>query len=276
MTDNRLNKTGLQYYHNRIKTIFAQQAEVNTLSEQVAELIAVGGEPNVIDSVSVNNVPVTPDAQKNVNVVVPTTVSELSDASEYATKLYVDENGGKIDVIKVNGTAQTITNKTVDLSVPKVEVTKDPSGSVVSTIQSGASEILIEDLENGSIGMTRSGENSEGTFMSVAFLPSKAYADETFRTEAQVQEAIDAAVAGITGIDFQIVTALPASGIKGVIYLLSNSGSSGNYYDEYIWIEGDPGQFEKIGTTEVDLTGYYNETNLVAITSAEIDEIIGD
>lgn len=31
---------------------------------------------------------------------------------------YVDSNGGKIDTIKVNGTAQTITNKTVDISVP--------------------------------------------------------------------------------------------------------------------------------------------------------------
>ena len=31
---------------------------------------------------------------------------------------YVDLNGGKIDTIKVNGTAQTITNKTVDIAVP--------------------------------------------------------------------------------------------------------------------------------------------------------------
>lgn len=31
---------------------------------------------------------------------------------------YVDSNGGKIDTIEVNGTPQTITNKTVDLSVP--------------------------------------------------------------------------------------------------------------------------------------------------------------
>ena len=31
---------------------------------------------------------------------------------------YVDSNGGKIDTIKVNGTPQTITNKTVDIAVP--------------------------------------------------------------------------------------------------------------------------------------------------------------
>jgi hypothetical protein len=36
---------------------------------------------------------------------------------DLATQDYVDENGGKIDKIKVNGTEQTITNKEVDLAV---------------------------------------------------------------------------------------------------------------------------------------------------------------
>ena len=31
---------------------------------------------------------------------------------------YVEANGGKIDIIKVNGTAQTITDKTVNIVVP--------------------------------------------------------------------------------------------------------------------------------------------------------------
>lgn len=33
---------------------------------------------------------------------------------------YIDENGGKIDTIKVNGVEQTITDKTVDIAVPEV------------------------------------------------------------------------------------------------------------------------------------------------------------
>jgi hypothetical protein len=40
-----------------------------------------------------------------------------SDVFEVPTVEYVDENGGKIDKIKVNGTEQTITNKEVDLAV---------------------------------------------------------------------------------------------------------------------------------------------------------------
>lgn len=42
------------------------------------------GEDNVIETVKVNNVALTPDANKAVNVSVPTTVAELTDASNYA------------------------------------------------------------------------------------------------------------------------------------------------------------------------------------------------
>lgn len=86
-----------------------------------------------------------------------------------------------------------------------------------------------------------------------------------------VKQYIDDAVGAITGIDFQIVTTLPATGTKGIIYLVSNSGSSGNSYDEYIWVSN---AFEKIGTTDIDLSNYVQFDNLAAITNAEIDAIM--
>ena len=64
---------------------------------------------------------------------------------------------------------------------------------------------------------------------------------------------------------------MPTTGEAGVIYLISNSGANQNSYDEYIWITD---KFEKIGTTEVDLSGYVQETDLVAITNSEIDAIV--
>ena len=61
-------------------------------------------------------------SNKTANITVPTKTSDLTNdgdgTSDFATETYVDTYGGKIDVIKVNGTAQTITNKTVDLTVP--------------------------------------------------------------------------------------------------------------------------------------------------------------
>lgn len=85
-----------------------------------------------------------------------------------------------------------------------------------------------------------------------------------------VKKYIDDAIGGITGIDFKIVTTLPSTGVKGTIYLKSNSGSTGNIYDEFIYVNS---AWEKIGTTDVDLSGYLKTTDMVAITNAEIDTI---
>lgn len=92
-----------------------------------------------------------------------------------------------------------------------------------------------------------------------------------YQTEAQVQQLIDDELAGITGIDFQIVTELPASGVKGVIYLVGTQAP----YDEYIWIEptGSAAHFEQIGSTSIDLSGYVQATEMHALTNAEIDAI---
>lgn len=59
--------------------------------------------------------------------------------------------------------------------------------------------------------------------------------------------------AGGSGVRFEVVNALPATGEDGVIYLVPNSGETPNIYDEYIWVNES---FEKIGTTEIDLSGY--------------------
>lgn len=86
--------------------------------------------------------------------------------------------------------------------------------------------------------------------------------DAGYQDATEVQALIDASLAGITGISFEVVQSLPASGETGVIYLVSNSGSGQNIYDEYIWLQGTPGRYEKIGTTDIDLSNYvtYNST----------------
>lgn len=91
-----------------------------------------------------------------------------------------------------------------------------------------------------------------------------------YQTASQVSALISSAIGDMTGIDFQVVTSLPTTGAKGVIYLISNSGENPNSYDEYIWVNDT---FEKIGTTAVDLSGYVQESDLVAITNAEIDAL---
>lgn len=92
-----------------------------------------------------------------------------------------------------------------------------------------------------------------------------------YTTESDVQQLIDDELAGITGIEFEIVTELPATGVKGVIYLVGATTP----YDEYIWIEptGGTAHFEELGNTSIDLSGYVQASEMHALTNAEIDTI---
>ena len=93
-----------------------------------------------------------------------------------------------------------------------------------------------------------------------------------YQTASDVQSAIADAVGDITSFQFQIVEELPNTGENGVIYLVSNDGVGENIYNEYIWTGT---RYEKIGTTDVDLSGYWSKTELVAIQNSEIDTIVG-
>lgn len=83
--------------------------------------VDTGAQVNVIESVKVNGTAQTITG-KAVDISVPTTVAELTDANSYATKDYVDTNGGKIDKIKINGKEQTIagSDKSVDLDIDDI------------------------------------------------------------------------------------------------------------------------------------------------------------
>lgn len=70
--------------------------------------------------------------------------------------------------------------------------------------------------------------------------------DSDFQTGTQVSSAISTAIAGVTEFDYQVVQTLPASGVKGTIYLVANSGSGQDVYDEYVWVNN---AWEKLGAT---------------------------
>ena len=216
---------------------------VNGTSATIANKTAtITMETGAIDQIKVNGV-AQPIEDKAVDIAVPTKTSDLTNDSNFAVDasyIHTDNNftntlktkldgitaGAEPNVIatiKVNNTAQTVTDKTVNITVP------------TNTNQ----------LTNGA----------------------------NFQTDTQVQAAINSALEGITGIDFQVVQSLPATGTKGVIYLISNgSSAASNIYDEYIWLSSS-NSYEKIGTTQVDLTNYVQFSDLVELTNGEIDNI---
>lgn len=83
-----------------------------------------------------------------------------------------------------------------------------------------------------------------------------------FQTASQVSTAISNAIKDITSFEYEVVTALPATGVKGKIYLVAHAHGTGDAYDEYIWTGS---AFEKIGNTDVDLSGYQKKNVTVYV-----------
>lgn len=88
-------------------------------------------------------------------------------------------------------------------------------------------------------------------------------ADQSF-----VMRRIEEAVGKITSFEYKVVDSLPATseGKKGTIYLVAHSGSTNqNSYDEYIFLPAEgstAARYEKIGTTDIDLTPYAKKTDI--------------
>lgn len=87
-------------------------------------------------------------------------------------------------------------------------------------------------------------------------------------TKPIVNQMISNSVGKITSFEYKIVDSLPATteGKKGVIYLVAHSGSTNqNSYDEYIFLPAagsTAARYEKIGTTDIDLTPYAKKTEI--------------
>lgn len=140
-------------------------------------------------------------------------------------------------------------------------------------IDAAGEDNVIEVIQKNGVALTVSNKTVNIPVPTDAEIQTLIEAYE-YQTAQDVDDAITEALAGITGIDFTVVQTLPQTGEKGVIYLVSNSGTGLDIYDEYIWVDGTPaGSFEKIGTTAVDLSGYVQASEMHALTNAEIDTI---
>lgn len=93
-----------------------------------------------------------------------------------------------------------------------------------------------------------------------------------YMTISEVNDAILKAVTEASHITFEAVDALPETGAPNKIYLVPSGGGSRNVKSEYMWIDG---AWELLGSTEVDLTGYWSKQELRAMTAAELQAILG-
>lgn len=194
MAFEHLGRTGVLWLMNKIKTSLATKVDkvegkglstndfttalktsYDTAVTDVAALKKQGGEPNKINTISVNGTALTPDSDKKVNITTPTTATIKAQIEAYK-----------------------------------------------------------------------------------------------YQTSDQVQSAITSALSGVTSIDLQVVSSLPQTGKKGVIYLVAHTHTdTGDIYDEFVWVESKK-SYEKIGNTDVDLSAYVKSADITDISETDL------
>ncbi len=182
------------------------------------------GEDNVIEVVKVNNVALTPDANKAVNVTVPTTVASLTDAANDA----LESQLGTAAAANAEGTLTNGSNL--------------PTGAAVKAFVEGKGYQTAADV---------AGILSDGD-----------YATESY---------VNTAIGNANHLQATKVATLPATGQANVLYLVPDDGGKSNK-DMYIW-DATGSKFVLVGNTEVDLTGYAQESQFSVATTAQVQAL---
>lgn len=295
MSYNFLDENGLLYFWQKIKTIFATQSDLEDLEQTVDGIVSTGGEANIIDTVKVNNAALTPDANKAVNITIAqgnangtiavngsdVSVKGLGSAAYTASTAY-DSSGAAAAVLGTStdsASANTVYGAKAAASAAQSDVdaleslvgSTAVSTQITNAINGLDSSITAESNKAIASVTIANGKISASTKITVPTNNNQLTNGAGYQTSSDVSSAISTAIANITQFDFQVVQTLPATGVKGTIYLVPNSGSGTNTKDEYIYVNN---AWEKIGTTDVDLSGYVQSSDMVAITNSEIDTVV--
>lgn len=174
--------------------------------------------------------------------------------------------------VKVNGTALVPdSTRNVDVTVPtNAQIAQQIEGYEYQTAADVEKTVTSKGFQTAAnVKSTVEGYNYQTAAQVETKITGKGY-----QTAAQVQSAINSALAGVTGIDIKVVESLPTTGSKGIIYLVAHSHGSGDNYDEYVWV-ADKSAYEKIGNTDVDLSGYLQKDDIVGLTESDLNTMWG-
>lgn len=190
-----------------------------------------------------------------ISATVPTKTSDLTNDGADGTSTYAERKN--LATVATSGSYNDLTNRPTIPTVYDATLTIQKNGSTINTFTANSST-------SKTVNITVPTNNNELTN------------GAGYQNSSQVQNAINTAIAGITSFDMQIVSTLPASGVKGTIYLVPNGDESGdpnNWYDEYIWAGvGEDQHWELIGSTKIDLNSV-SDADWEALFGAEIEDV---
>lgn len=215
---------------------------------------------------------VTPDKSGYLSVNVPWTDTTYTAATANPLMDGTAAIGTSAKYAKEDHVHPSDTTK-VDKVTGKGLSTNDFTDALETKLEGVAAGAQVNVIETIKVNNTALTPSSKTVNITVPTNNNQLTNGAGYQTASEVSSAINSAIGDLEGIEFEIVQELPQNGDKGKIYLVANTDpASNNTYTEYIWLTSSS-SYEKIGTTDVDLSDYYNTTNLVAITSNEIDTV---
>lgn len=275
-----LDSNGLLYVWSKIKALLGNKVDkvegkglsTNDLTDELKQKILDAGSSSfdgqytsLIGKPSINGV----ELKSGANTLAELGIASSADLTSGLA--------GKVD--KVEGKQLSTEDYTT------AEKTK------LAGIAEGAEANIIEGVKVNGVEATITDKIAEVT-INVPTKVSELTNDSKFQTESEVASTVATAVSGLATENFvkeqvaninkkEVVESVEAMTDPNTIYLMANAGETNNIYDEYIVIVSGEGEaatktVEKIGTTEVDLTNYVQESDLVAITNTEIDAIFNN
>lgn len=307
MANKYLNDTGLQYFFNKLKTIFLTDVAYDSTNKKItktkngtaSDVVTIATIKSALSlakaDVGLGNVDNTKDANKSVasagKLTTATNVEGIKFDGSAAVSHYATCSTGATTAAKV----ATITPETTNFELVtgarvfvKFTAIINVASATLNVNGTGAKAIFYNGAAlakgltdaNGTYEFVYNGTqweligdldtNTTYSTLTQAIVDTGTETTGKLVTAKILKDTIANAIAGVTQISYKVVTELPATGETGVIYLIAHSHGTGDGYDEYIWLGSS---YEKIGNTDVDLSGYLKTTDMVAITTSEIDTL---
>ena len=225
------------------------KATYDATVETVAELTETGGEPNKVDDVKVNGTTVV--TNKVANISVPTKVSQLTNDSGYITGIpteYITEDE-LTEAISSKAEISSIPTKTSQLTNDSGFLTSVPSTYVTETELNNAIKNKADDSD---IPTKTSQLTNDSGFATTSYVDGKVSSVYRYRGSAADKATLEA---------------IPTANLTvGDVYNVQDSGMN------YAWTGSE---WDNLGS-DIDLSGYLEEADLIAITNSEIDTIVAN
>lgn len=185
-------------------------------------------------------------------------------ANKYVHPSYTAQKSGLYKVTvdasgHVSATTAVAKADITGLGIPAQDTTYADATTSTHGLMSAADKTKLEGVATGAQANKIESVKVNGTALTPDSSKAVNVDLSAYAKSSDVTKEIASAVSGVTQIDYSVVEALPSTGKKGVIYLVANSGSGNNIYDEYIYINS---KFEKLGSREMDLSSYAKKTDI--------------